>query len=45
LVSGDRLGVLAEHAAIVNCVKFNGVRVVSGDEDGCVKIWDPVNYT
>ena len=42
LTTGSRIRNFDGHETIVNDVKFDGAKIVSGDEAGCVKVWDVV---
>ena len=42
LKTGNRIRDFIGHDNIVKDVKFNGEKIVSGDEKGFVKVWDVV---
>ena len=43
LADGIMLKKLEGHDSVINDVKFDGVKIISGDESGIVKVWDAVN--
>ena len=45
LTNGSRNRTLSGHTALVNAIKLNAEILVSGDDEGNVKIWNPVTLT
>ena len=42
LTDGSQLKKFEGHGGFVNDVRFDGRKIVSGDENGCLKVWDAV---
>ena len=42
LSDGSQLKKFEGHGGFVNDVRFDGSKIVSGDENGCLKVWDAV---